>query len=74
MSMRATERTIQLRIVATDTHCGYGWGQCEHLDQGYQRCDMFPHGALKFDSDACTYKRLPECIAAENAQEGGGAC
>ena len=70
--MPATKRQIRLDIVATETHCGYDWGQCEHLDQGYQRCAAFPRGALKFDSGACTYKRLPECIAAETAGDGQG--
>ncbi len=69
------KRLITLDISpATATHCGNGYGQCEHLDVGYQRCDAFPRGEMKFDTDVCSWKRLPECIAAEqNAAQKGGS-
>ena len=63
--MPATKRTIALQIVATDTHCGDSGKACQHLDRGYLRCDVNQEADLKWDSEACEFRRLPECIAAE---------
>ena len=65
--MTATKRRIALDIVATDTHCGE---ECEHFDAGWAWCDEFRENPDSEDGQ--TFKRLPECIAAEKAQGGGG--
>lgn len=61
---------------ATATHCGDGRRRCDKLDAGWPRCDAFPRSKQdpQLDHDGLEYKRLPECIAAEqNAAEKGGS-
>ena len=72
MSMRATERTIQLRIVATDTHCGARMERCRHADATWPKCVAFEDSELELDLSEMQFKRLPECIAAEGAGQKGG--
>lgn len=62
------KRQITLDISpATATHCGDGRGRCDKLDAGYQCCDAFPRRRHdpEFDHDMIEYKRIPECLAAE---------
>lgn len=72
--MTATKRQIRLDIVATDTHCGAGMERCQYADPTWPKCVAFEDAALELDLSEMQFKRLPQCIAAENAQEGGGAC
>lgn len=56
-------RVIRLQIAATETHCNV----CEHANG--RRCDVFGARVMSQDWDekTSTWKRLPECIAAEEA-------
>ena len=69
--MNATKRRIALEIVATDTHCG-GIGPCPLILDNTDGCGAFGDAELECDEPAKAFKRLPECIAAEKAQKGGG--
>ena len=62
-------RTIRLQIAATETHCGENGQQCKCLDSTWPRCDAFPESKddPRYDSEKGYHKRLPECIAAEEA-------
>ena len=56
-------RTIRLQIAATETHCETDEDQCTYL-RGIM-CSVFNRGI--WDGVKERYKRLPECIAAEEA-------
>jgi len=66
--MPATKRRIALDIVATDTHCGT---DCPASGDEFDDC-LFYFESREWNSDIRKHKRLPECIAAEKAQGGGG--
>ena len=56
-------RTIKLTIAATETQCQSKELHCCHIKGVY--CAVFR--ALVWDALSEQYKRLPECIAAEEA-------
>ena len=56
-------RTIRLQIVATETHCETDDDQCVHV-RGIS-CSVFQDRI--WDRESQKHKRLPECIAAEEA-------
>jgi hypothetical protein len=56
-------RTIRLQIAATETHCETEDDQCVHL-RGIS-CAVF--NLPIWDNHTENYRRLPECIAAEEA-------
>ena len=60
-------RLITLDISpATATHCGDGRGRCDLLDPTWPCCNAYRHANHpELDHDTFQYKRLPECIAAE---------
>ena len=67
----AQVRTIKLTIAATETHCEHNGTLCGFLKFTWPRprCLAFTEGQEepKRDMDHAGYKRLPECIAAEEA-------
>ena len=72
--MTATERRIALEIVATDTECGKCQQNLATLPGADKTagpfCGPFRRSILRGYRDELI--RLPECIAAEKAQKGGG--
>lgn len=66
--MPATKRRIALDIVATDTHCGK---ECPASGVEFDDC-LFFFESRKWNSGSRKHDRLPECIAAEGAEQKGG--
>ena len=59
----SNSRTIRLQIAATETHCD----GCQHNHQ--RHCDVFGRRVRpqEWDEQRRTWKRMSECIAAEEA-------
>ena len=68
-------RTIKLTIAATETHCEHNGALCGFLefDNTYPLCRAFggAYGEVVMDTERAGYRRLAECIAAEEAETHG---